>query len=89
MRHKLPSAPLYKTNLCLGIGSEPGQSAGVTELRQLLVELMSEENSERHALFGLVRGIAEHEPLITGTNIFLLAFLVNTCGGETKTFIVQ
>ena len=56
-------------DLGLAIGAEPPEGAILTDVGELLAELGGKEVGEGHGRIGLVGGVAEHDALITGTDI--------------------
>lgn len=50
-------------HLGFGVGTQPGDGARAPQLRHLGVELVGQDNGERHALLRFVGGIAEHQTL--------------------------
>lgn len=50
-------------HLGFGVGTQPGDGACAPELRHLGVELVGQDDGERHALLRLVGGVAEHQTL--------------------------
>ena len=65
-------------NLGLGVGTQPGQGAVTASLGHGGIELVSEEESEREELGGLVGGIAEHDTLVAGTELLKSLVVVET-----------
>lgn len=65
-------------NLGLGVGSEPGEGAVAAGSGHGSVELVGEEESEGEELRGLVGGIAEHDTLVTGTELLEGLLVVET-----------
>ena len=37
-----------------------------------MIEFVSEDDGERHGFLGLVGGVAEHKPLISGSGLILI-----------------
>ena len=66
-------------NLGLRVRTEPWESTAPSGNSQSLVELVGKDDRERHELLSLIGGIAEHDTLITGTNI-LKRTVVETLG---------
>lgn len=66
--------------LCLGVGTGPGHLAIAPELRNLGVELVRKHDSEGHALFRLISGVAEHKSLVPSSDIVFVSVLVHTLG---------
>lgn len=56
-------------DLGLAIGTEPPEGAILADIGELLAELGGKKVGEGHGRVGLVGGVAEHDTLITGTNI--------------------
>lgn len=56
-------------NLGLRIWTEPRKQSGTTSSSHRSVQLVCEDDSERHELLSLIGGIAEHDTLITGTDV--------------------
>jgi len=67
-------------DLGLGVGSEPLAGSVTPEVSHSLVKLVSEDDGERHSFLSLVRGVAEHQTLITGTSLILITTNVDTLG---------
>lgn len=68
------------TDLCLAVRSHPADGAILANLRQLRTELRCKHVRERHELRGLIRGVAEHVSLVTGTDLLLDTVDVDTLG---------
>ena len=51
-------------HLRLGVGPEPRQPAGMAQFRLLLHQAVREVDRQRHQLWRLVAGVAEHESLV-------------------------
>ncbi len=66
-------------NLGLGIWADPREETRATSSSQGGVELVGENDGERHILLRLVGGIAEHDSLVTGT-VGLEVTMVETLG---------
>lgn len=49
--------------LGLGVRPEPGQGAIATQFSHFSIELVSEHNSEGHALLSLISSITKHQAL--------------------------
>lgn len=56
-------------DLGLGVGSQPAQGAVPAGLRHGGVELVGEDQSQRHELRGLVGSVTEHDTLVTSTMV--------------------
>ena len=56
-------------DLGLGVRAEPGQAAVAASSRHGGVELVGEEEGQGEKLGGLIGGIAEHDTLVTGTEV--------------------
>lgn len=56
-------------DLGLGVRAEPAEGAIAAEVGHAAVELVGEHNGHGHHLGSLVRGIAEHDTLVTSTNV--------------------
>jgi hypothetical protein len=69
---------VFNGNLGLGIGAQPGDGAIVTGSLHGGVELVGEEDSQGQELRGLVGGIAEHDTLVTGTELLKSLLVVET-----------
>ncbi len=65
-------------NLGLAVGAEKADLAALAIVGQPLGEPVSEQNRERHHLFRLVGGVAEHDALVAGALVAALA----RCGGH-------
>ena len=59
-----PAVLVAHGHLRLAVGAQVGQHISFAHLRQALGELVRHRNRQRHQLFGLARGVAEHHPLI-------------------------
>lgn len=69
---------VLNSDLGLGVGSEPGERAIAASRGHGGVELVGEEKSEGEKLGGLVGGIAEHDTLVTGTELLKGLIVVET-----------
>jgi len=67
-------------DLGLRVGSEPLAGSVTPEVSHSLVELVSENDGKRHGLLSLVRGITEHQTLVTGASLILITTHVDTLG---------
>ena len=67
-------------DLGLGIGEQPGDGAVVTGSLHGSVELVREEDGQGQELRGLVGGIAEHDTLVTSTELLKSLLVVQTLG---------
>lgn len=67
-------------DLGLGVGSEPGERAVSASSGHGRVELVGEHESKREELRGLVGGIAEHDTLVTSTELLKSLIIVKTLG---------
>jgi hypothetical protein len=67
-------------DLSLGVGAEPGEGAITASLGHGGVELVGEEEGQGEQLGGLVGGIAEHDTLVTGTEVLEAVVKVKTLG---------
>ena len=65
-------------DLGLGVGAEPGEGAVAAGSGHGGVELVGEEEGQGEELGGLVGGIAEHDTLITGTEVLEAVVKVET-----------
>jgi hypothetical protein len=65
-------------NLCLGVGSQPWETSRVTGLFHGRVKLVGKKDGEGKHFGGLVGGIAEHDALITGTQVLESLVVVET-----------
>jgi len=63
---------VFAGDLSLGVGSEPLAGSVASEFGHSLVEFVSEDDGEGHGFLGLVRGVAEHESLISGSGLILI-----------------
>ena len=61
--------PILDGDLGLGVGAQPRKGAVATSSRHGSVELVGELESEGEQLGGLIGSIAEHDTLITGTEV--------------------
>lgn len=55
-----------EAHLSLGVRPQPGEDPGASEVGHPGVEFVSEDDSEGHALFRLIGGIAKHQTLQQG-----------------------
>mgnify|MGYP003624095068 CR=1 FL=1 len=67
-------------DLGLGVGSQPREGAVLAGVGHGLVELVGEEKGQGEQLGGLVGGIAEHDALVTGTQLLEGLLVVQTLG---------
>lgn len=67
-------------DLSLGVGAEPGEGAVAAGSRHGSVELVGEEEGEGEELRGLVGGVAEHDTLVTSTELLEGLLVVETLG---------
>lgn len=65
-------------DLGLGVGPQPGEGAIATGSGHGSVELVGEEEGEGKKLRGLVGGIAEHDTLVTSTELLESLLVVET-----------
>ena len=65
-------------NLGLGIREQPGDGAVNTGSLHSRVKLVGEEDSQGEELRGLISGIAEHDTLVTGTELLKSLLVVET-----------
>jgi hypothetical protein len=65
-------------DLGLGVGPEPGEGAVVAGIGHGLVELVGKLDGKGKVLRGLVGGIAEHDTLVTGTELLESLLVVKT-----------
>ena len=63
--------------LSLGVRPSPRKLLRSSQISDLLVELVGQDDSKRHALLGLISGIAEHETLIASADVVLVSVLVH------------
>lgn len=61
---------VFNSDLGLGVGSEPWESAIVSDDGQTLAKSGGEDVSQWHEFFGLVGGVTEHVSLITSSDLF-------------------
>jgi hypothetical protein len=66
------------SDLGLGVGPQPGQGAVTASLGHGSVQLVGEEVAEGKELGSLVGGIAEHDALVTGTELLNGLLVVET-----------
>jgi len=59
-------------DLSLGVGSEPLAGSVTSEVGHSLIELVGEDDGERHGFLGLVGRVAEHKSLISGSGLILI-----------------
>jgi hypothetical protein len=69
---------VLNSDLGLGIGKQPGDGAVNTGSLHGRVELVGEENSQGEELRGLIGGIAEHDTLVTSTELLKSLLVVET-----------
>merc|ERR1712168_630386 len=69
---------VFAGDLSLGIWSKPLAGSVASEFGHSLVEFVSEDDGEGHGFLGLVRGVAEHESLISGSGLILVTANVHT-----------
>merc|ERR1719401_2811444 len=65
-------------DLRLAIGPQPPQLAALPHVRQLLAELRCDGVCKRHAVFGLIAGVTEHDALVTSTYVQIFLAYVDT-----------
>ncbi len=65
-------------DLSLGVRSQPGQGAVATGVGHGRVELVGEDEGQGQELRGLVGGIAEHDTLVTSTELLESLLVVET-----------
>ena len=65
-------------DLSLGVGAEPGERAIATSGRHGSIQLVGEEKGEGEELGSLVGGIAEHDTLVTSTELLKSLLVVKT-----------
>lgn len=58
-----------EAHLRLGVGPQPGEGPGASQVRHPDVEFVSQDDGQGHALFCLIGGIAEHQTLKQGTGL--------------------
>lgn len=56
-------------DLGLGVGAEEGEGAVTATVSHLLVQLVRQDQGQGHKLGGLIRGITEHDTLVTSSNV--------------------
>lgn len=66
---------VLKNHLGLRVRAKPGDGAIASELGHLGVEFVGEDNSQGHALLGLICGIAKHQALQENSDIRTSFFL--------------
>lgn len=71
---------VFGSDLGLGVGSEPLASSVASEVGHSLVKLVGEDDGEGHSFLGLIRSVAEHKSLISGTGLVLLTANVDALG---------
>lgn len=67
-------------DLGLGVREQPGDGAVLASSLHGSVELVGEEDSEGQELRGLIGGIAEHDTLVTSTELLQSLVIVETLG---------
>src|SRR5206468_11554126 len=55
--------------LALAVGAEPGDRAVLAQLGDPVDDPVRQRDRHRHQLGGLVRGVAEHQPLVAGADV--------------------
>mmetsp|Transcript_3019 Transcript_3019/g.5660 ORF Transcript_3019/g.5660 Transcript_3019/m.5660 type:complete len:291 (+) Transcript_3019:676-1548(+) len=68
------------SNLGLTIGTEPPKSTILTNIGELLAQLVGKKMRQGHATRGLIGGVSKHDTLITSTDIHVIFTNVNTTG---------
>lgn len=68
------------SDLGLGVGSEPAERAVSSGSSHGGVELVGEDDGQGQELLSLVGGIAEHDTLVTGTELLKSLLVVETLG---------
>ncbi len=71
---------ILDSDLGLGVRSEPRQRAVVASVGHGLVELVGQEKGEGEELRSLISGIAEHDALVTSTELLEGLFVVQALG---------
>mmetsp|Transcript_26063 Transcript_26063/g.67361 ORF Transcript_26063/g.67361 Transcript_26063/m.67361 type:complete len:217 (-) Transcript_26063:348-998(-) len=59
-------------DLRLAIRTQPPERAILAHIRELLAKSRRDEVRERHAVLGLVRGVAEHDALVTSADVEII-----------------
>mmetsp|Transcript_20892 Transcript_20892/g.35922 ORF Transcript_20892/g.35922 Transcript_20892/m.35922 type:complete len:345 (-) Transcript_20892:24-1058(-) len=67
-------------DLGLSIGTEPPESSILTDISELLSEPVGKKMRQRHAAFGLIRGVSKHNTLVTSANVHVVLSYVDTSG---------
>ena len=67
-------------DLGLAVGAEPSAGAVLADVRQALAKLVGKVDGEGHEGLGLVGGVAEHDTLVSGTNVLLVLANVHALG---------
>ena len=69
-------------DLRLGVWAQPREDTVAAEISHTLVELVGKHDAERHELFSFVGSIAEHDTLVTRTNVFDAAAVLDEALGD-------
>ena len=62
-----------RADLRLGVRAGPVEFAGSAQFGDTSVQLVRQNNRQRHTLVGFVGGVAEHDSLVAGAHFVLLA----------------
>jgi hypothetical protein len=73
--------------LCLGVWARPWKPSIPAEFCHLSIELMCQDDGERHAGLGLICRIAKHQALVTGTNVILITPHVHSLSNVGRLFL--
>ena len=63
---RTPAVVILDGNLGLAVGTQVLEVTVLADLRQLLRQAVCQVNGQRHQALGLVAGVTEHQPLVTG-----------------------
>src|SRR5699024_7414098 len=69
---------IFNGNLSLGVRTDPWEGTIETSVLHGLVQLVGKQNGQGKELRGLVRGIAKHDTLVTGTKLLKSRLIVET-----------
>ena len=63
-------AVVFDRHLALGVGPQPGNRAILAKIGDPVDDPVGQGDRQRHELFGVIAGKAEHHSLIAGTDVF-------------------
>ena len=76
-------------DLRLGVGAEPRDGPVLAELGEALHELRGEGVGHGHELGGLVRGVPEHDTLVTSTDVLVHTAVAEDALGDIGTLLLD